>query len=77
MRKNKPETTAMPCLCVGVWLCRWQEPFINLGEKFLPNLGVAGVAIVMVWGALVIFVIVSSYAYMVLKYSKAGSEFTF
>ena len=51
--------------------------FINPGKKFLPNSGVAGTAIAMVFGALVMIVIAFSYAYMVPKYPKAGGEFTF
>ncbi len=51
--------------------------FINPGKKFLPNSGVAGTAIAMILGALVMVVIAFSYAYMVPKYPKAGGEFTF
>lgn len=51
--------------------------FINPGKKFLPNSGVAGTAIAMVFGALVMVIIAFSYAYMVPKYPKAGGEFTF
>ena len=51
--------------------------FINPGKKFLPNSGVAGTAIAMVLGALVMIIISFSYAYMVPKYPKAGGEFTF
>ena len=51
--------------------------FINPGTKFLPNSGVAGTAIAMVLGALVMIIIAASYAYMVPKYPKAGGEFTF
>lgn len=51
--------------------------FINPGKKFLPNSGVAGTAIAMVLGAMVMIVIAFSYAYMVPKYPKAGGEFTF
>ena len=51
--------------------------FINPGKKFLPNSGVAGTAIAMILGALVMVVIAYSYAYMVPKYPKAGGEFTF
>lgn len=51
--------------------------FINPGKKFLPNSGVAGTAIAMVLGALVMIVIAMSYAYMVPKYPEAGGEFTF
>lgn len=51
--------------------------FVNPGKKFLPNSGVAGTAIAMVLGALVMVIIAFSYAYMVPKYPKAGGEFTF
>lgn len=51
--------------------------FINPGKKFLPNSGVAGTAIAMGLGALVMVIIAFSYAYMVPKYPKAGGEFTF
>ena len=51
--------------------------FINPGKKFLPNSGVAGTAIAMVLGALVMIIIARSYAYMVPKFPKAGGEFTF
>ena len=46
--------------------------FINPGKKFLPNSGVAGTAIAMVLGALVMMIIAYSYAYMVPKYPQAG-----
>ncbi|MBO4468586.1 MAG: APC family permease, partial [Clostridia bacterium] len=51
--------------------------FINPGKKFLPNSGVAGTAIAMLLGALVMVIIAFSYAYMVPKFPKAGGEFTF
>lgn len=51
--------------------------FINPGKKFLSNSGVAGTAIAMILGALVMVIIAFSYAYMVPKYPKAGGEFTF
>ena len=51
--------------------------FINPGKKFLPNSGVAGTAIAMILGALVMIVIAFSYAYMVPKYPSAGGEFSF
>lgn len=51
--------------------------FVNPGKKFLPNSGVAGTAIAMVLGALVMIIIAFSYAYMVPKYPKAGGEYTF
>jgi len=51
--------------------------FINPGKKFLPNSGVAGTAIAMLLGALVMVIIAASYAYMVPKYPEAGGEFTF
>lgn len=58
--------------CVVGW-----GSFINPGKKFLPNSGVAGTAIAMALGALVMIVIAFSYAYMVPKFPKAGGEFTF
>ena len=51
--------------------------FINPGKKFLPNSGVAGTAIAMFLGAVVMMIIDFSNAYMVPKYPKAGGEFTF
>ncbi len=51
--------------------------FINPGKKFLPVSGVAGTAIAMVLGALVMIVIAFNYAYMVPKHPQAGGEFTF
>lgn len=51
--------------------------FINPGKKFLPNSGVAGTAIAMLSGALVMMIIAASYAYMVPKFPEAGGEFTF
>lgn len=51
--------------------------FVNPGKKFLPNSGVAGTAIAMALGALVMIIIAFGYAYMIPKYPKAGGEFTF
>jgi len=51
--------------------------FVNPGKKFLPNSGVAGTAIAMVLGALVMIIIAFSYSYMVPKYPQAGGEFSF
>lgn len=51
--------------------------FVNPGKKFLPNSGVAGTAIAMILGAMVMIIIAFSYAYMVPKYPKAGGEYTF
>jgi len=51
--------------------------FVNPGKKFLPNSGVAGTAIAMLLGAIVMIIIAFSYAYMIPKYPKAGGEFTF
>lgn len=58
--------------CVVGW-----GSFINPGKKFLPNSGVAGTAIAMILGALVMIIIAFSYAYMVPKCPKAGGEFSF
>ena len=46
--------------------------FINPGKKFLFNSGVAGTAIAMLIGAVIMVVIAINYAYMVPKYPKAG-----
>lgn len=51
--------------------------FVNPGKKFLPNSGVAGTAIAMALGAVVMIVIAFSYAYMIPKCPKAGGEFSF
>ena len=51
--------------------------FVNPGKKFLPNSGVAGTAIAMILGAIVMIIIAYSYAYMVPKYPRAGGEYTF
>ena len=51
--------------------------FVNPGKKFLPNSGVAGTAIAMALGAMVMIIIAVSYAYMIPRYPKAGGEFTF
>ena len=51
--------------------------FVNPGKKFLPNSGVAGTAIAMALGAVVMIIIAFSYAYMIPKYPKAGGEFAF
>ena len=51
--------------------------FINPGKKFLPTSGVAGTAIAMALGAIVMIIIAFSYAYVVPKHPKAGGEFTF
>lgn len=51
--------------------------FVNPGKKFLPNSGVAGTAIAMALGAIVMIIIAFGYAYMIPKYPKAGGEFTF
>ena len=51
--------------------------FINPGKKFLPTSGVAGTAIAMVLGALIMAVIAFCYAYMVPRYPRAGGELHF
>lgn len=63
---------AMAFGCIIGW-----GSFVNPGKKFLPNSGVAGTAIAMVFGALVMIIIACSYAYMVPKLPKAGGEYTF
>ena len=62
---------------MGIWLHCWLGSFVNLGKKFLPNLEIAGTAIAMALGAIVMIIIAFSYAYMIPKYPKAGGEFTF
>lgn len=72
-RQLKPmHVWALAFGCVVGW-----GSFINPGKKFLPNSGVAGTAIAMIMGALVMIIIAFSYAYMVPKFPKAGGEFTF
>ncbi|MBO5778762.1 MAG: APC family permease [Clostridia bacterium] len=51
--------------------------FVNPGKKFLPDSGVAGTAIAMALGAIVMIIIAFNYAYMIPKYPKVGGEFTF
>ena len=80
--KNRDDSLKRQLSPLNVWaiafgcIIGWGS-FINPGKKFLPNSGVAGTAIAMVLGALVMVVIAMSYAYMVPKYPKAGGEFTF
>ncbi len=69
---NPMHVWALAFGCVIGW-----GSFINPGKKFLPNSGVAGTAIAMGLGALVMIIIAFSYAYMVPKYPNAGGEFTF
>ena len=71
-RLNPMNVWALAFGCVIGW-----GSFVNPGKKFLPNSGVAGTAIAMILGALVMIVIAFSYAYMVPKHPKAGGEFTF
>ena len=79
---NKQPTLQKQLNPMNVWaiafgcIIGWGS-FINPGKKFLPNSGVAGTAIAMVMGALVMIIIAFSYAYMIPKYPKAGGEFTF
>jgi len=84
MRNNESESNTLKRQLspLNVWaiafgcVIGWGS-FINPGKKFLPNSGVAGTAIAMVLGALVMIIIAASYAYMVPKHPKAGGEFTF
>lgn len=69
---NPMSVWALAFGCVIGW-----GSFINPGKKFLPNSGVAGTAIAMLLGALVMVIIAFSYAYLIPKYPKAGGEFTF
>lgn len=79
---NKQPTLQKQLNPMNVWaiafgcIIGWGS-FINPGKKFLPNSGVAGTAIAMIMGALVMIIIAFSYAYMIPKYPKAGGEFTF
>lgn len=79
---NNPESLQRQLNPMHVWaiafgcIIGWGS-FINPGKKFLPNSGVAGTAIAMILGALVMVIIAFSYAYMVPKFPKAGGEFTF
>ena len=79
---NKQPTLQKQLNPLSVWaiafgcIIGWGS-FINPGKKFLPNSGVAGTAIAMILGALVMIIIAFSYAYMVPKFPKAGGEFTF
>ena len=79
---NKQPTLQKQLNPMNVWaiafgcIIGWGS-FINPGKKFLPNSGVAGTAIAMLLGALVMIIIAFSYAYMVPKFPKAGGEFTF
>ena len=79
---NKQPTLQKQLNPLSVWaiafgcIIGWGS-FINPGKKFLPNSGVAGTAIAMLLGALVMVIIAFSYAYMVPKFPKAGGEFTF
>lgn len=80
--KNEQQTLKKQLNPLSVWaiafgcIIGWGS-FINPGKKFLPNSGVAGTAIAMLLGALVMVIIAFSYAYMVPKFPKAGGEFTF
>lgn len=71
-RLNPLHVWAIAFGCIIGW-----GSFINPGKKFLPNSGVAGTAIAMVLGALIMIIIAFSYAYMVPKYPAAGGEFHF
>ena len=80
MSDNKEPTLKKELSQAHVWaiafgcIIGWGS-FINPGKKFLPNSGVAGTAIAMVLGALVMIILAYSYAYMVPKYPKAGAVF--
>ena len=82
MKKSENKTLQRQLSPMHVWaiafgcIIGWGS-FVNPGKKFLPNSGVAGTAIAMVLGVLVMIIIACSYAYMVPKYPKAGGEFTF
>lgn len=82
MEKNENKTLRKQLSPTHVWalafgcIIGWGS-FVNPGKKFLPNSGVAGTAIAMALGAIVMIIIAFSYAYMIPKYPKAGGEFTF
>ena len=82
MKKDNEKQLSKSLSPLSVWaiafgcIIGWGS-FINPGKKFLPNSGVAGTAIAMLLGALVMVIIAVSYAYMVPKHPKAGGEFTF
>lgn len=82
MKKNENKTLRKQLSPTHVWalafgcIIGWGS-FVNPGKKFLPNSGVAGTAIAMALGAIVMIIIAFSYAYMIPKYPKAGGEFTF
>ena len=69
---NPMDVWAIAFGCIIGW-----GAFINPGEKFLPNSGVAGTAIAIAIGAIIMIVISISYAYMIKKHPKAGGEFIF
>ncbi|MBQ8426520.1 MAG: APC family permease [Clostridia bacterium] len=73
--QKKLNPTSLWALAFGC-IIGWGS-FINPGKKFLPNSGVAGTAIAMLLGALVMIIIAFSYAYIVPKCPKAGGEFSF
>ena len=81
-QNNQKQTLKRQLNPLNVWaiafgcIIGWGS-FVNPGKKFLPNSGVAGTAIAMVLGALVMIIIAFSYAYMVPKHPQAGGEFTF
>lgn len=82
MKTNESKSLQRQLSPMNVWalafgcIIGWGS-FVNPGKKFLPNSGVAGTAIAMALGALVMIIISFSYAYMIRKYPKAGGEFTF
>lgn len=82
MKKKDNKTLQRQLTPTHVWalafgcIIGWGS-FVNPGKKFLPNSGVAGTAIAMALGAIVMIIIAFSYAYMIPKYPKAGGEFTF
>ena len=82
MKENNNKTLQRQLSPTHVWalafgcIIGWGS-FVNPGKKFLPNSGVAGTAIAMALGAIVMIIIACSYAYMIPKYPKAGGEFTF
>lgn len=82
MDSNKPTEFKKQLNPLNVWaiafgcIIGWGS-FINPHKKFLPNSGVAGTAIAMLLGAVIMVIIAFSYAYMVPKFPQAGGEFNF
>ena len=74
MKNNEDKTLQKQLSPSHVWalafgcIVGWGS-FVNPGKKFLPNSGVAGTAIAMALGAIVMIIIAFSYAYMILFFA--------